>query len=206
MEYFLALYAMLTNQLKHWSEASIYRHINVWVDSHIVQSTYISKNYQSKMEKMETIINKQKKTVAFITTKTVEFKMSQNNPIVEQINKIVPLSITDNPKSTTFTFSIKTVEITDDVVEVLEMTAIAVIMWESEYRNLLDAKMDSNLEECVTEALTPKKKNFKFDVFCTKHEKQRIVGFLKDLQVEYESKEENSEPSTPSYDQKRNWD
>lgn len=204
------MYAMLMNQLKHWSEANTYRRINVWVDSHTVQSTYISKNYQSKMEEMETIVNKQKKTVAFVATKAAEFKMSQNNPIVEQINKIVPLSITDNPKNTTFTFYVKNVEITEDVVETLEMAAVAIIMWESEYRNLLDAKIDSSLNECITEALTPKKKNFKFDVFCTEDKGQRIVAFLKDLQLKYEAETEDKdgEPNTPTKakDQKRYWD
>lgn len=154
---------------------------------------------------METIVNKQKKTVAFVATKAAEFKMSQNNPIVEQINKIVPLSVTDNPKNTTFAFSVKNVEITEDVVETLEMAVVAIIMWDCEYRNLLDAKIDSSLNECITEALTPKKKNFKFNVFCTEDEGQRIVAFLKDLQVKYEA-ETDSEPSTPAKDQKRYWD
>ena len=155
---------------------------------------------------MKTIVNKQKKTVAFVATKAAEFKMSQNNPIMEQINKIVPLSVTDNPKNTTFTFSVKNVEITKDVVEALKVAATAVIMWECEYKILLDAKINNGLRECITKALTPKKKNFKFDVFCTEDEGQRIVGFLKDLQVKYESKTEDNKPSTSAKDQKRNWD
>lgn len=160
------------------------------------------------MEEMKVLINKQKKTVTFVVNKAKEFKMPNNNPIVEQINKLVPLSITDNPKNVTFTFFISKVEITEDVAEVLRMAAIAVIMWDCEYRNLLDEKIDNSLKECITEVLTPKKKNFKFDVFCTEDEGQRIVAFLKYLNLKYEAETEDKdgEPSAPAKDQKRYWD